>query len=140
MHVGFTGTRNGMTAPQLDSVRRLITEYIIVGPACWHDGDCIGADDEAHEIAEVLGYYTIGHPPASPAFQARNKFDEMREPKAYLDRDQDIVDECDVLIAAPKQVQETQRSGTWATIRRARTKGIKRYIVFPSGFVKEEVL
>ena len=42
-------------------------------------------------------------------------------PKPYLKRNEDIVNKCDVLIACPiDKNKEILRSGTWATIRKAR--------------------
>ena len=40
--------------------------------------------------------------------------------KPYLERNHDIVDNSDVLIATPKESVEQIRSGTWATIRYAK--------------------
>jgi hypothetical protein len=41
-----------------------------------------------------------------------------------LDRNRAIVAAVDVLVAAPLEDREVQRSGTWATVRSARRKGI----------------
>lgn len=48
----------------------------------------------------------------------------------YMDRNQVKVDLADVLIAFPKRDGEVLRSETWATVRRARKKGIPIHI-FP---------
>lgn len=45
-------------------------------------------------------------------------------PGGHLKRDDRIVYHSDVLVAFPKTRNEVMRSGTWATIRRARKKGI----------------
>jgi len=62
-----------------------------------------------------------------------------RKAKPYLARNQDIVDETEVLIAVPAQKKEIVRSGTWATIRRARKAGRLIYFIFPDGRVVKEV-
>lgn len=56
---------------------------------------------------------------------------ELREPAEYLDRNHAIVDECSVLIAAPRSLTEEQRSGTWATVRYARKMGRPVVILDP---------
>ena len=43
-------------------------------------------------------------------------------PKPYLDRNRDIVDACEVLLATPDG-PERLRSGTWSTVRYARKIG-----------------
>lgn len=44
----------------------------------------------------------------------------------YMKRNDALIENCDMLLAFPRTSVEEQRSGTWATIRRARTaaKGI----------------
>ena len=118
MKVGFTGTQVGMTVPQ---VRKLIAKLIELEPDEFHHGDCIGADSEANDIANEMDLSIVIHPPEDSKKRAycSGKYVQLREPKPYMERNQDIVDECDVLIAAPKHGQEELRSGTGATIRRA---------------------
>ena len=53
--------------------------------------------------------------------------------KPPLDRNRDIVDACDVLIATPKDFVEELRSGTWATVRYARKQRKPLVIVWPNG-------
>jgi hypothetical protein len=127
--VGFTGTSNGMTEQQKHVVARLLR----YSPIELHHGDCVGADADAHAIAEHQGLRIIGHPPVKFTKRAWCRFHEKREPKPYLVRNHDIVDETDVLIACPNSTVEIIRSGTWATIRYARRIGRIILIVYPDG-------
>lgn len=43
--------------------------------------------------------------------------------ESYMLRNDLLVAECDVLIAVPETAEEVMRSGTWATVRRARDAG-----------------
>lgn len=136
MKVGFSGTREGMTALQRAHVRELLRG---LAPAEAHHGDCIGADEQFH----LLVYYdngprVVGHPPSNNQMRAYCGFDFCHVPKPYLERNRDIVDEVDVLIACPKSDVEELRSGTWATVRYARTLGRKIYFVLPDGTTKVE--
>jgi hypothetical protein len=49
--------------------------------------------------------------------------------RPYLARNKDIVDACTILIATPAQNSEIQRSGTWATVRYAKSKYDRSRIV-----------
>jgi len=85
-------------------------------------GDCIGSDEEAHNIAaEVLGVDKIFiHPPKDNKKQAFCESPHILPPLDYLIRNINIVRAADILIAAPKTETEELRSGTWSTVRRAR--------------------
>lgn len=103
----------------------------------FHHGDCVGADAEAHEIAKGHGAYVVVHPPDNDKYRAFCKGDVITEPKPYLERNEDIIIMCGLLIATPKSMFEEMRgSGTWYTIRKA--KEIKRsiIIVYPNGAVR----
>ncbi len=118
-HIGFTGTQTGMTIRQRNKLRKTLQAFFNEGSVYFHHGDCIGADEQAHDIAEEIGFKVIIHPPLNPKKRAfKNPF-IARNPKDYMDRNQDIVDETDILIGAPKEIEEQIRSGTWSTIRRA---------------------
>lgn len=117
VRVGFTGTRAGMTRAQQETVFLLL-----IGCEVLHHGDCIGADAEAHEL--VKGARIVIHPPEDDRYRAFcAEASRVLPTKPYLERNHDIVDACDILIAAPRTEQEERRSGTWATIRYARTRG-----------------
>lgn len=141
--VGFTGTRHGMTTAQVLTVKHLIgTDYSIVEV---HHGDCVGADADCHQIAMSEGANLVVHPPVDnrlrafcdKAFEAKAKecgvTVEVLDPKPYHDRNRDIVDACDYLIATPQEVTPQDKGGTWGTIGYARAKGKRNIIVYPDG-------
>lgn len=133
--IGFTGTQLGMTTEQIVAVDILLFDDLI---AEWvHHGDCIGADADFHRLAKLSGLKTHGHPPINPNKRAWCDFDEIEEEKEYLDRNKDIVDAVDFMIACPKEFREQLRSGTWSTIRYARIQRKPGVIVWPDGKVED---
>lgn len=142
MHVGFTGTRKGLTPVQ----RKLLKQVVLKLPhkgVTFHHGDCKGADEEFHYIVREVRpkCKVVGHPPISERHRAHCYFDEEREPKDYLPRDDDIVEESDRMIACPGEDSEVKRgSGTWYTIRQSRRTGTDHTIVGPTGNVKQEIV
>ncbi len=135
MHVGFTGTQRGMTSEQ----RRKVTSLLVdLGATHFHHGDCIGADDEAHDIARGLGLLVYLHPPEISVKRAfcRIRNNEMSFQVApYLERNRHIVNTTAALIATPGETEEQLRSGTWSTVRYARKLRRPVYVVFPDGSV-----
>jgi hypothetical protein len=129
--IGFTGTRKGMTTPQRNTLRYMLTIYT---GSEFHHGDCIGADNQAHGDAIQCGMRVVVHPPILDRLRAFCKGHETRDPKPYLVRNREIVGETDLLIACPDVANEIERSGTWATVRFARS--IKRpiWIILPDGY------
>lgn len=61
--------------------------------------------------------------------------ERMLHPRPYLDRNHDIVDATDVLIAVPNSVKEELRSGTWATIRYAKRTKQPLMVIPPDGHI-----
>jgi len=53
-----------------------------------------------------------------------------------LERNRAIVDETDILLAAPLESEEQLRSGTWATVRYARKQHKTVLVIFPNGIVQ----
>lgn len=72
-----------------------------------HHGGAIGADTEAVDLAVTLSYTPVEHLPHGDPLQ----------------RNHVIVENSDILIAAPQEDGEILRSGTWATVRYARKAG-----------------
>ena len=134
MKVGFTGTRKGMTPEQISKVTAILKYH---GASEFHHGDCVGADAEAHLVAVGLGVPVHIHPPINESGRAFcTGYEKVSNSKPYLDRNKDIVEACELLIAAPDGLQEKVRSGTWSTVRYARER--KRVlIVFYTGEVVE---
>jgi len=138
MHIGFTGTRRGLTKAQ---VIRLTCElhdfYQKARGAVFHHGDCVGADEEAAMIARNMGYLIHSHPPNSNTWRAYAEFDYEEEAKSYLERNHEIVNISDRVIACPKQELEVVRSGTWATIRYATKRRVPLLVISPGGDTRE---
>lgn len=130
--VGFTGTQRGMAEQQMLAFRRLL---FLFEWKVFHHGDCIGADAQAHEIAVERGMTTVAHPPEIDTKRAWVLADATRMARSYLDRNRDIVDETSYLIATPGEFEEQLRSGTWATVRYARSLKRCIWLVFPDGSV-----
>jgi hypothetical protein len=101
-----------------------------------------GAQHGIDTLAGIYSYlYAPGHDvlviPAAPhnesmvEFAQEHHFEIIRMERIsggngpnYLARNDKLVELADRLIAFPKTSKEVLRSGTWATIRRARKKGI----------------
>jgi len=103
-----------------------------------HHGGCIGADAEFDDMARKLHYFdhAVVHPCILVdkwAFIPTTDNDYILTVKPPLVRNQDIVEDSDVVIATPKEDHETLRSGTWATIRYARKAGKPLCIILPNG-------
>lgn len=125
MKIGFTGTQKGMTLLQRKTFCRLISKCSEL-----HLGDCVGSDTEAYWLFNGL---KVGHIPKNPLKRSFLKYDKERLPKPYLERNKEIVNETEVLIATPKEPKEVLRSGTWATIRYAKKRNKKVYVIFSDG-------
>lgn len=131
MIIGFTGTRQGISPIQKQNLESILDNIL---PEIVIHGGCIGADEEFHRIcleyrlgeSLYLPYPFIMIYPSylkdqqgvcpNPTFLAIEQ-----DP---LIRNQAIVHQSDILIAAPKYETEELRSGTWATIRYARKMGV----------------
>lgn len=139
MRVGFSGTREGMTAAQTVAVATALRG---LGATHLHHGDCEGSDEAAHAIARDLRIAVELHPPNVPALRAfcGMRPSEVEHDEApYLVRNAAIAAATEVLIACPRaEVGEETRSGTWWTVRAARRLGRPVAVVRPSGRVERE--
>lgn len=138
LHAGFTGSSKPLSQVQVASVREVLA-FLYAGGCGWlHHGDCVGGDVEAHAIAVALGMKVWGHPPDNGSKRAYCTCDQLEPELPYLMRNRAIVRATSCLVAAPGQPCEVARSGTWATVRYARTKRRTVYLVLPSGAVSRE--
>ena len=128
IRVGFTGTQKGMTEFQKEKFNYHIQR---IKPDEFHHGDCIGADEEAHNIVRKVlpDCRIVIHPPLNPSKRAWCVGDVYHTEREYKERNYDIVEYSDVLIATPEQPDEILRSGTWMTIRYARKWKVRDIII-----------
>jgi hypothetical protein len=145
MKIGFTGTRNGLTRPQWKALLELLTKIDNHDPIeeAYH-GAAVGADAEfvmammwmvIDKTSQIEAYpcNLAGYRDVMAIHHSHLKHPE----KDPLERNKDIVNRCDLLIACPFG-DEIQRSGTWSTVRYARTQGKMIRIVMPDGEVRRE--
>ena len=137
MKVGFTGTQKGMTNQQARKLIELLLElHALENAREFHHGDCVGADAHFHHILvkfmkhEAPDHIYI-HPPDNTSKRAWCYSKHIFPVKPYIERNHDIVDAVDILIATPKTRHEELRSGTWATIRYARKTGKEVHVIYP---------
>ena len=140
VHVGFTGTRKGMTERQKLSVKKAfiaikenadsLSQHVV-----FHHGCCVGADYDACGIALRMGFMIHAHPPTNQkhVFDYQREADFISIPDMYLVRNAQIVDSVSSMICCPGEDVEQRRSGTWATIRQAGRVGKRRMIIYPNG-------
>ena len=144
MIIGFTGTREGMTAAQKQVIAHLLsrieTRHSFI-PYVVH-GDCLGADTDFDNMIAGMGIrrdiYPCNIESARSHCEIRGAVICLPKPLPPLERNQLIVDKAQCLIATPKEFEETVRSGTWFTVRRGRKANIPIYIVYPDGTLKME--
>ncbi|WP_165766699.1 hypothetical protein, partial [Mycolicibacterium canariasense] len=106
-------------------------------------GACIGSDAASHQAAidnGIDGRRLVVHPPVNAALRMPYDGRALWLPaKPYLDRNRDIVDATDELLAlagAPEDDPKSQRSGTWMTVRYAMQVGRPVAICYPDGRVE----
>lgn len=132
MKVGFTGTKKGMTIEQKETLLRCLMD---LGCVEFHHGDCVGADEEAHDIANGLGIHIVIHPPNDDRLRAFKIGGEILPAKDYLKRNKNIVNSTEFLIGCPEDSTPVLRSGTWSTIRYShKCKDKKHIVISRNGF------
>jgi hypothetical protein len=130
-----------MTLSQKLKFDALVSKIDSYGIVEFHHGDCIGSDKEAHDSVSALSAFltssikVILHPPNKKSKRAFCLADESCDPLPYLDRNQEIVNSVDILIATPAEDKEKLRSGTWSTIRKARKQSKPVFIIEPNGII-----
>lgn len=117
MILGFTGTRHMPTQTQQAFIQRNIRDADEL-----HHGACIGSDAVAHIFGLLYGLRITVHPPedtklidVKAAMPLNRDLITVLPAKPYHDRDRDISDASDTLIATPDGPRRPH-SGTWYTI------------------------
>ncbi|HCS17680.1 MAG TPA: hypothetical protein DIW45_07775 [Erythrobacter sp.] len=122
-----------LTAAQKRAATGVLVDLRAGGAVWQHNGDCINADAHAGHAWKAMGGKLHLHPPTHDAKRAFQFAHASDSPRPYLDRNSDIVEASDVLVAMPKEFNEELRSGTWATVRRARKRKLPIIFVWPDG-------
>lgn len=138
--IGITGTRDGMTSEQKSVVHTVLSYYF--DASTFLSGMCIGTDAQSSKMASGMGMIVEGYPGHSKSNpddltcrdRAVENYDEIRESKPYYDRNRDIVDDSDLMIACPNgKNYHGGKGGANYTIRYALKVGKPIVIIFPDG-------
>lgn len=129
MKIAIVGSRN---FPQLNLVEQFIRDLPM--DVTIVSGGAIGVDAMAREMAVKYGLNYLEFLPNKDNCTQRHEFT-----KAYYDRNQQIVDHSDLIVA----FTEKETGGTWDTIKRARklqkpVKIIKPFLLFPGQDLPDE--
>lgn len=136
MLLGMTGTRNAITEQQRDWLHKVLRRRPEL-----HHGACVGADEEAHDIASALHCRIVVHPPIDerlmmPAWKWSQRDGIYIMPaKDYLQRNRNIVNGTEWLIAIPDG-PERDSGGTWYTVRYALSVDKPVTICYPDGSIE----
>lgn len=137
MKAGVTGTQSGWTEAQRAKFTSMVSEMSI---GEWHQGDCVGVDEQATEtIIQLFGKDVLHtHPPSNPKKRAYVSGGKTYPAKPYLRRNEDIAQAVKLLFVIPQGYTElTRGSGTWHTYRQAIKRGRRVILILPNGIVKE---
>jgi hypothetical protein len=100
-------------------------------------GEAAGWDEVINDIAREAGWKTYGYP--SSAHAHRIEVDGRADPKRPLERDWDMAEICDAMMAGPAGPESSwPRAGEWATVRYARSLFKPVFIVYPDGKTEYE--
>lgn len=125
--IGFIGSPNGMTAGQAALVREIFLASKTYVPVMqFHHCDRVGADEEAHTIAVELKLVTVSHPHTAALYRARLMSNDVRPAWPALRATLDVVEETELIIAAPFPGAEAMMVDTWDMVfeARKRKKGV----------------
>lgn len=138
--IAMTGTSKGhlLTEVQCNHFREHLLLRRQNGYSIFRHGDCVGADAMGHQLAVEIGFDVVVHPPDNDRLRAFCQSRSIMPVQSYRERNQAMVNRCDLLLALPNQNQEVNRSGTWMTVRMARRANVPIMIFYPDGRVIKE--
>lgn len=134
MIFGVTGSRTEPTREQKKYLSKFLSDIFRTGEL--HHGACVGVDEYSVLVAYPLGYNIVAHPAKGTNYKSDAAIAHSNQvllSKPPLERNHDIVNACQGLIAVPSGTNEILRSGTWATIRFAEEIGRKIIFIWPDG-------
>jgi len=133
-HLGFTGTRQGMTRAQAAAVTALLQAC---PPQTFHHSDALGAETEVHALVrqQCPATQIMVHPPTRSAQRSFCVADIWRPTLPYFLCQQAVVQASDVLLAVPQSAAEMRRSGCWQAVQYARAVGTPVVLVRATGQV-----
>jgi hypothetical protein len=148
--VGFTGTRDALTDAQRSRLK-LFIKNLAPEVEQFRHGGCVGADWEFHELVAELrdqNNCEIYVHPSSIYYREYWAADweyprnvpghfTVLSQRPPLERNKDIVQRSDMIIACPGTQANVLRSGTWSTIRYAQELKRSGYVFLPSGQGKD---
>lgn len=133
--IGITGTRLGMSEQQKKKFLDLIAE---LKPDVFIDGCCIGVDEECFLLVKEMEIQTVGRPGYSALTnesinlnRSQYQRDIMHPSKTHFARNRDIVDESDIMIAIPYELNG--KGGTNYTIDYAIKRRKPLFIILRDG-------
>jgi hypothetical protein len=132
--LGYTGTRLGMSASQMERTFRILLATM---PRYVTHGGCVGGDDQFDEMAAALGIPRVVRPAATGSRAIPGSVLRARgwvvilQPREPLLRNREIVAASKLMIGAPATAVEERRSGTWYTIRWTRKRGKRLELLLP---------
>lgn len=145
LHIGFSGSRYGMTHLQKQVVRHFLRTWASVGDdRTLRHGCCAGADQQANDMAIERLYRICAHPGPKNQWCRYDQmlldgmsFYEHNQRKDFHPRNVDIVMKSNVIITTPnnRTLATDARGGTWYTTRVAIERGRPTYVVLTDGTV-----
>jgi hypothetical protein len=136
----FTGTRRGLT---LDQENQLVAALNTLAPQIGLHGCCEGSDRVFHRLLGLAEHsyrelYPSNEEQRQWALAHLSSYDILYPVEPPLDRDNTMALRADVVVACPSGRLEIRRSGTWATVRRARLYGKPILFLYPDGSTRWE--
>jgi hypothetical protein len=134
--IGMTASRKPPSEKQIAWLRQQIERAHEL-----HHGACIGGDEAGHDAAIETDIVIVVHPPSNESkMMPRHKFAQraciyVMPSKPYHDRNRDIVDAADEMIALPDGPRRPH-SGTWYTVGYAEKMGKPVTLCYPDGTVE----
>lgn len=140
MKIGFLGTLRGFTPLQRDAFIDLIKSMDIDE---FHHGDCIGSDEQAHDIIRLIapGCEINIHPPAAELHRAHCEGDVDFMELNYIKRNYEIIDFADIIIACPDEgIDRSRRTGPnnpWRALEYVDDMEKHTFIISKTGEIEE---